>query len=78
VVDTGEPSEAVRIAEEGTRKLDMLLTDVVMPVMTGPQLALRVISTHPRIKVLYMSGFADASQPTGPPDGTLLQKPFSP
>jgi signal transduction histidine kinase/CheY-like chemotaxis protein len=79
VVDTGDPNEAARIADDTSRKIDLLLTDVVMPGMTGPQLALRVISTHPRIKVLYMSGVADASvTASSASDGaTVLEKPFS-
>ncbi|MFI5177785.1 MAG: ATP-binding protein [Vicinamibacterales bacterium] len=57
--------------------IDLLLTDVVMPVMGGPELADRLVAEHPEARVLFMSGFAPeglASFRAGVP---LLRKPFS-
>jgi two-component system, cell cycle sensor histidine kinase and response regulator CckA len=59
--------------------LDLLITDIVMPKMTGPEMAEVLLEMHPHIKVLYMSGDADqiAVPPaTGGAQQTLLQKPF--
>jgi signal transduction histidine kinase/CheY-like chemotaxis protein len=79
VIDMGDPQEAARIASEDPRTIDLLLTDVVMPGMTGPQLALRVVGARPRIKVLYMSGFIQPSvgEVEGDHGSAILHKPFS-
>jgi CheY-like chemotaxis protein len=62
-------------------KCDLLLTDVVMPKMSGPEVAARVAKEWPEIKILYMSGYtADAIVRHGILDNGLsfLQKPFTP
>jgi PAS domain S-box-containing protein len=62
-------------------KCDLLLTDVVMPKMSGPEVAARVSKEWPEIKILYMSGYtADAIIRHGILDNGLsfLQKPFTP
>lgn len=53
--------------------LDLLVTDVVMPGLFGPELARRVTARHPAVKVLYLSGFPDATLPAG---AEVLPKPF--
>ena len=69
--------EAVDIAEQRVAKLDVLLTDVVMPGLRGPELADRVSKRHPGVHVLYMSGYAEGLPETQlPPNSTFLQKPF--
>jgi signal transduction histidine kinase len=80
VVDARHPGEALLLAERRAEQLDLLLTDVVMPQMNGPELANRVGALRPRIKTLFMSGYADdpAFQQAGlPPGVALLRKPFS-
>jgi signal transduction histidine kinase len=60
---------------------DLLLTDVVMPGMSGPELAARLSEQHPRMRVLYMSGYSyDAAKAHGTfwEGAALLQKPFTP
>jgi len=61
-------------------KIDLLLTDVVMPIMQGPELVDRIAASHPEMRVLYMSGYA---QPMLGDSGTLeegvllIEKPFT-
>ena len=74
-------TDALRMAELGTRVIHLLLTDVVMPGMNGPALAERILAIRPGTKVLYMSGYTDraltssAAWEAGP---AILQKPFTP
>lgn len=51
---------AVRMAERDDLSIDLLLTDVVMPDLNGPDLAQRIQSIRPAIKVLFMSGCTDS------------------
>ena len=63
-----------------TDSIDLLLTDVVMPGMSGPALAQRLIGQHPSLRVLYMSGYAEEAierQGSLPAGGELLDKPFT-
>jgi DNA-binding NtrC family response regulator len=72
VIDTGDPVEARQIAE--SRPIHLLLTDVVMPIMSGLELASRVEASSPTTKVLLMSGYATAAiKGSGRP---LVSKPF--
>ena len=72
VLDTGDPLEARRIAE--SQPVHLLLTDVVMPIMNGLELAKRVEAVSPTTKVLLMSGYATAEvKGAGRP---LVAKPF--
>jgi CheY-like chemotaxis protein len=74
-------AQALKIAEQYTKPIHLLLTDVVMPLTDGKELATRLSSLHPESKVLYMSGYTDdAVVRHGISDGgtPLLQKPFLP
>ncbi len=51
------PSEALRIAETYPSKIHLLITDVMMPEMNGPDLADKLETIHPEIKMLFMSGY---------------------
>src|SRR5262249_981401 len=69
--------EAAEIAEKRIDKLDVLLTDVVMPGVRGPDLARRVSARHPGVHVLYMSVYAEGLPETQlPPNSAFLQKSF--
>ena len=57
VLSTEDPREALRIARTTLGSLHLLLTDVVMPVINGPELTERLRAIHPRIKVLFMSAY---------------------
>lgn len=78
VLETGDPREAIRLANDHQRPIHMLLTDVVVQGMSGPELALRVVSARPRVKVLFMAGLTDRHL-TDDQNGQalVLQKPFS-
>ncbi|HZR77867.1 MAG TPA: ATP-binding protein [Chthoniobacterales bacterium] len=72
---------ALKMAEEYDKLIDLLVTDVVMPQMNGPELASRLSLLRPELKVLYVSGYsADDIGDHGvlKEDLQLLQKPFSP
>lgn len=74
--------EALRMAEEDPEgPLDVLVTDVVMPHMSGREVAGRLLARHPGLRVLYMSGYTDeavALHGVLHPESSLLEKPFTP
>lgn len=73
------PDEALCLAEEDGRNIDLLITDVIMPVMTGRDLADRLRKIFPNLRCLFMSGYtADVIAPSGVLDNDLdfLPKPF--
>jgi len=74
-------SEALLLCAAGSEPIHLLLTDVVMPNMSGAELARRAMSVRPGLKVLYMSGYTDDSVVRhGILDSEMafLQKPFTP
>jgi PAS domain S-box-containing protein len=80
VLDTGQPSEALRIAEQHPGPLHLMITDVMMPGLCGPGLAERLAAIRPETRVLYTSGCsADAVFKPGLPasDHAFLEKPFT-
>jgi PAS domain S-box-containing protein len=78
VLAVADGEDALRIAA-ATPRIDLLLTDVVMPGMSGTRLADHLRAARPALPVLYMSGFSrDLPESLAPPPGTLLQKPFTP
>jgi PAS domain S-box-containing protein len=79
VVETGDPLEAIRLATEKRHDIDLLLTDVVMPEMSGIELAERILRRDATTKVLFMSGYPESviEEHGLLPEGMkLLQKPF--
>jgi DNA-binding NtrC family response regulator len=58
VIEAALAGEALIASERSKQPIDLLLTDVVMPQMGGAELAERLRSTNPGLKVLYMSGYA--------------------
>jgi two-component system cell cycle sensor histidine kinase/response regulator CckA len=80
VVDVETPSRALELARNHTAPIHLLLTDMVMPGVDGPELARRIRSARPDIKVLYMSGYTrGAADGNGLEESSsFLQKPFTP
>jgi hypothetical protein len=81
VVQTANPDEAIAAAESAAQPFDLLLTDVVMPGMSGKQLAERLQAAQPGLRVIYMTGYtANAIVHRGvlEPGTHLVQKPFTP
>lgn len=80
VLDSGHPLEAIRAAEQHQGPIALLITDVVMPEITGPALAETLRAVRPEMKVLYMSGYADdtcVEQGQLEAGCPLLGKPFT-
>jgi CheY-like chemotaxis protein len=81
VLDSADPLLARRIAHEHGGKIQLLITDVVMPKLNGRELADQLLREHPELKVLYMSGYTDnAIVNSGllQKEVAFLQKPFTP
>jgi PAS domain S-box-containing protein len=81
VIAAAGPEEAIRLATQQPRRIDLILTDVVMPFMSGPALVEWLAVRFPDAKVLFMSGYTDdALAPHGVPltDIAFLPKPFTP
>jgi CheY-like chemotaxis protein len=81
VLEAVRGEEAIRMAAEHHGSVHLLLTDVVMPEMSGPQVLEQIRARHPNMKVLFMSGYTDEAMvhhgilDSGAP---FLQKPFLP
>jgi PAS domain S-box-containing protein len=80
VLAAGSPREAIQLAKEYTNEIHLLMTDVVMPKMSGRELCVQLEASRPSLKCLYMSGYtADVIAHQGVLDEGVyfLQKPFS-
>jgi CheY-like chemotaxis protein len=79
VIEARDGESALQTLEHRGERLHLLLTDVVMPKMDGPELARRLIRRHPDVKVLYMSGYPNGAMGgVLEPGAMLLLKPFTP
>ena len=81
VLDACHGREAIAVAEKHRAPIHLLLTDVVMPEMNGPELAKSLSPLRPDMKVLYMTGYAEngiVDRHEVPADVNLLRKPFTP
>jgi two-component system cell cycle sensor histidine kinase/response regulator CckA len=81
VLEARDGHEVLLLAEQYQGSIHLLVTDVVMPELSGPQVAQRLLALRPETKVLYLSGYtAEALGHAGAPeaDRPFLQKPFSP
>jgi CheY-like chemotaxis protein len=80
VIPAAGPEEAIAFCENHQQNIDLLLTDIIMPVMNGDEMAKRIRQIRPGIKTLYMSGYAaDVVARRGmlEPGAMFLQKPFT-
>jgi two-component system cell cycle sensor histidine kinase/response regulator CckA len=80
VLDACGGEEALEIVRDLDGSIDLLITDVVMPGMEGPQLVKEVRAMMPELRVIFISGYAEESfrnSPDRPEDCLFLPKPFS-
>ncbi len=81
ILTAEDGNSALRAAEQHSGKIDLLITDVVLPRMGGKEIASRLSALRPGIKVLFMSGYTGHSavqHGTLDSDVNFLPKPFSP
>ncbi len=81
VLEAAGGDEAIRLCEQHKGTIHLLLTDVVMPKMSGWKLAARLLASRPGMRVLYMSGYVDDTLVrNGILDSTItfIQKPITP
>ncbi len=81
VLEASCGTDALQKAKESPETIHLLLTDVVMPEMSGPELARELQSLRPGIKVLYTSGYTDdaiSRQGVLDPSTAFIQKPYRP
>ena len=80
VLEASEGTEAIRLFRTCEEGVDLLLTDVVMPGMSGGEVVETLRRAHADLRVLYMSGHGDESavnQDVAGPPPALIQKPFT-
>ena len=79
VLTAKDGTEALAIAEQSDEPIHLLLTDVVMPKMRGPELAKRLKGLRTRLRIVYMSGYLEYHRGNDDflEEGFFLQKPFS-
>jgi len=81
VLEAADGYEALQRIEQHHSEIHLLLTDVIMPLMNGQELATRLESIRPGTKVLYMSGYTDevlAFHGIAKPEIDFIHKPFTP
>jgi len=81
VLCSSDGLEALEVAEKFDGTIDLLVTDVIMPHMNGPELAARLVEVRREMKVLYVSGYSDndiGNHGVLDQRFELLQKPFTP
>jgi CheY-like chemotaxis protein len=81
VLDAATPSEALALLKAHNRPIDLLLTDVVMPGMSGGMMAKEMRGIQPSLRVLFMSGYTNdvvVKQGVESSEVSFIQKPFAP
>jgi two-component system cell cycle sensor histidine kinase/response regulator CckA len=80
VLEAGGPEAATTIVSDPSVEIDLLLTDVVMPEMSGPELARQVSAARPGLVTIFMSGYAESETLRAAVHGISwkhIQKPFT-
>ncbi|MGP0019134.1 MAG: PAS domain S-box protein [Candidatus Sulfotelmatobacter sp.] len=79
VLEAEDGNSALKVIGSNHASIDVILTDVVMKGMNGPELVLRLFDSHPAMKVIYMSGYTGELVSNQGLDGgiRLLEKPFT-
>jgi hypothetical protein len=80
VIEAANGTAALAVYEKNSHKIDLVLTDVVMPQTNGFELGLRIAERNPELPVLYMSGYRDSNIANAPGESpkAFLNKPFTP
>jgi CheY-like chemotaxis protein len=80
VLEAANGAAALAVYEKNSHKIDLVLTDIVMPQMTGFELGTQLEQKTPGLKILYMSGYRDNASGGGGGDAprAFLHKPFTP
>ncbi|HVY62341.1 MAG TPA: ATP-binding protein, partial [Planctomycetota bacterium] len=78
VLEAGRGQDALDLAARHAGAIDILVTDMIMPGMSGRQLAERLAAARPGLRILFMSGHTEQSPLDGAPGSAFLQKPFTP
>jgi DNA-binding NtrC family response regulator len=80
VLEAADGEKALKRATDHSSNIDLLLTDVVMPGMSGKRLADELVKVQPNLKILFMSGYTEnaiARHSVLTPGIQFIQKPFS-
>jgi CheY-like chemotaxis protein len=79
ILEASDGYEALKLVEQSRTEIRLLLTDVIMPLMNGHELAVRLKAILPGTKVLFMSGYTDDVLAFHgiAPETDFIQKPFS-
>jgi two-component system, cell cycle sensor histidine kinase and response regulator CckA len=81
VIEARDGQEALDLWREQRRRIDLIVTDVVMPRLDGPSLVAAIRQTHPGTPVIYLSGYTDHAlirrSTSLDAETPLLQKPFT-
>ena len=80
VIEAGSAEEALEKLQDDTLKVDLFVTDVVMPGMDGPSWVRAALERRPEVKVVFVSGYAEDQIEDGSigiPNSVFLPKPFS-
>jgi signal transduction histidine kinase/FixJ family two-component response regulator len=81
VLEARDGEEALAVSQSHADRIDLVLTDVVMPRMSGPELVERLASLRPETRVVYMSGYTEdaiARRDIFAAGAAFLEKPFAP
>jgi two-component system cell cycle sensor histidine kinase/response regulator CckA len=81
VLEAADSEDALSLVAHSPDRIDLLLTDVIMPRMNGPELAERITRLRPGLGVLFMSGYTDRTirlQEGFGDESNFIQKPFTP
>lgn len=78
VLEAESGEAALKLADEHEGHIDLVITDMFMPGLRGPEVVQRLAPKRPGLRALFMSGYADQDARTGVPAGAnFLNKPFS-
>ncbi len=78
VLRAADGEEAIKVFQQHAHSIQLLVVDVVMPHMSGPQLAQQLRNLRPSLPVLFMSGLVSHSNFQGVMGGWFLRKPYTP